>query len=140
MLIGAGGAGSAIGVAVAHERPRAMRLFDPDAARVTDLAAKVRGIDASIKVEVGAPTLDGVDILMNVSPIGMLGDPNMPVAVQSIPPEVIVFDAIVKPEQTRLLATAEASGCRVVRGREMMRGQIARMVDFFGYPETKEGS
>ena len=54
--------------------------------------------------------------------------------------EVIVFDAIVKPEQTRLLATAEASGCRVVRGREMMRGQIARMVDFFGYPETKEGS
>lgn len=140
MLIGAGGAGSAIGVAVAHERPRAMRLFDPDTARVENLAEMVRGIDASIAVEVGPPTLDGVDILMNASPVGMLGDPSIPIEVQRIPPEVVVFDAIVKPEQTRLLAVAEASGCRVVRGREMMRGQIARMVDFFGYPETKEGS
>jgi len=26
---------------------------------------------------------------------------------------------------------AERDGCTTVRGREMMRGQIARMVDFF---------
>jgi shikimate dehydrogenase len=42
-----------------------------------------------------------------------------------------VFDAIVKPEQTPLLQLADACGCMVVRGREMMRGQIARMVDYF---------
>ena len=56
----------------------------------------------------------------------------------AIPPATIVFDAIVMPEQTKLLAVAEASRCRVVRGREMMRGQIARMVEFFGIPERKE--
>jgi len=44
---------------------------------------------------------------------------------------MVVFDAIVKPEQTPLLQLAEACGCTVVRGREMMRGQIARMVDYF---------
>ena len=43
----------------------------------------------------------------------------------------IVFDAIVKPERTPLIALAEQFGCTTVYGREMMRGQIARMVDFF---------
>ena len=138
MLIGAGGAGTAIGIAVAHEHPRAMRLFDPDAARVGALADTIHGIDPAIAVRTGAPTLDGIDILMNASPIGMLGDPNMPIETGAIPPATIVFDAIVKPEQTRLLSVAEASGCRVVRGREMMRGQIARMVDFFGIPGQME--
>ena len=138
MLIGAGGAGAAIGIAVAHERPRAMRLFDPDATRLGALADKVRRIDPAIAVTTGPPTLEGIDILMNASPIGMLGDPAMPIETGAIPPATIVFDAIVKPEQTRLLSVAEASGCRIVRGREMMRGQIARMVTFFGIPEQME--
>ena len=30
-----------------------------------------------------------------------------------------------------LLGLAQRCGCRTVPGREMMRGQIARMVDFF---------
>ena len=138
MLIGAGGAGTAIGVAVAHQHPRSLRVFDSDAKRAGDLAAKVRSIDPAIEVQIGTPSLDGMDILLNASPIGMLGDPSMSIEVEHIRPEVIVFDAIVKPEQTKLLAVAQASGCRVVRGREMMRGQIARMVEFFGYPEPEE--
>ena len=131
MLIGAGGAGSAIAFAVAHEKPKSMRLFDLDWDRVETLAAKLRGVDANMEVTIGKPTAEGVDILMNASPVGMLGDANTPFEASSIPKDVIVFDAIVKPEQTRLLALAEASGCQVVRGREMMRGQISRIVDFF---------
>jgi shikimate 5-dehydrogenase len=37
----------------------------------------------------------------------------------------------VKPERTPLIALAERCGCMTVFGREMMRGQIAQMVDFF---------
>ena len=42
MLIGAGGAGRAIAAAVAHESPRALRIFDIDRERATGLAADVR--------------------------------------------------------------------------------------------------
>jgi shikimate dehydrogenase len=42
-----------------------------------------------------------------------------------------VFDAIVKPEQTPLLTRAQARGYRTIRGREMMRGQISKIVDYF---------
>ncbi len=131
MLIGAGGAGSAIAIAVAHERPRALRVFDVDPVRATALAEKVRGVDATIDIACGAPTVQGIDILLNASPVGMLDDPRVPVAADTIPPSVIVFDAIVKPEETKLLGIAAASGCETIFGREMMRGQIAKVVDFF---------
>jgi shikimate dehydrogenase len=131
MLIGAGGAGAAIGVAIAHEHPRSMRLYDVDPKRAADLAASIRGVDSSIDVSVGEPVTTGIDILLNASPVGMLTDPRTPVDVSSIAPEVIVFDAIVKPEPTKLLALAQARGCRTVLGREMMRGQISKIVDFF---------
>ncbi len=41
MLLGAGGAGSAIAVAVGHERPASLRIYDVDAGRATALAARV---------------------------------------------------------------------------------------------------
>jgi shikimate dehydrogenase len=134
-LIGAGGAGSAVGVAVAAEGPKAIRLFDVDAAKAEALAAKLRAVAPQTAVVIGPPTVEDIDILMNASPVGMLDDPRMPIAADAFPPSLIVFDAIVKPERTRLLALAERSGCRAVSGREMMRGQIAKMVDFFGYRE-----
>jgi shikimate dehydrogenase len=131
MLLGAGGAGSAIGVAIAFERPAALRVFDVDPARAETLAARVAQASPGIAVSAGAPTTDGIDILLNASPVGMLGDARLPLAVTTLPGELIVFDAIVKPETTPLLALARQCGCTTVAGREMMRGQISRMVDFF---------
>jgi shikimate dehydrogenase len=136
MLLGAGGAGAAIGVAMAHEHPGSMRLYDIDAQRAAELAASIRTIDPAIDVEVGVPVTTGIDILLNASPVGMLTDPRMPVDISAIEPRVIVFDAIVKPEPTKLLALAQARGCRTVFGREMMRGQISKIVDFFTAPAT----
>jgi shikimate dehydrogenase len=131
MLIGLGGAGSAICAAIAAEQPSAMRIFDLDAARCERMASVVRLISPNTQVTVGTPTVQGMDVLFNASPVGMLGDPRLPIEADSFPSELIVFDAIVKPEQTPLLALAERCGCRVVRGREMMRGQISKIVDYF---------
>jgi shikimate dehydrogenase len=131
MLIGAGGAGSAIGVAVAHQGPAAMRIFDLDTRRATQLVEAIEKIDPHIDVDLANPTVEHIDILLNASPVGMLGDARMPIDVVEIPPEIIVFDAIVKPELTKLLALAQQCGCQTIRGREMMRGQIKKIVDFF---------
>ena len=131
MLLGAGGAGSAIAVAIAGERPASLHIYDVDAGRAETLARKLAHANPGVEATAGAPTASGVDILLNASPVGMLGDARMPFDVASLARELVVFDAIVKPERTPLLALAEASGCTTVYGREMMRGQISRMVDFF---------
>lgn len=135
-LIGAGGAGSAIGVAMAYEKPRSIRVTDVDVQRAEQLAARIRGLNIATDVSIGSARVDDIDILLNASPVGMLSDPRMPVDVSGIDPRVIVFDAIVKPDMTPLLTTARGRGCKVIHGAEMMRGQLMRMVDFFGYREA----
>jgi shikimate dehydrogenase len=131
MLIGAGGAGGAIGNAIAGERPRSVRLHDLDRARVEALAEKISSVDSRIEVAVASATIEDVDILMNASPVGMLADARLPIDVRSLPRDLIVFDAVVVPERTPLMTLAEASGCTTVYGREMMHGQRDRMIDFF---------
>jgi shikimate dehydrogenase len=131
MMIGVGGAGSAIAVAVGREGPASMRIFDPDAQRAEDGAEKVRRCSPSTQVEIGEPVVDGIDVLINASPVGMLDDTRMPIRAETLPRDLIVFDAIVKPEMTRLLSLARDSGCTFIQGREMMRGQISKIVDFF---------
>ena len=131
MLLGAGGAGSAIAVAIGYEQPASMRIFDVDAARATALQDKVARANPGLDVAAGSATTEGIDILLNASPVGMLGDTRLPMEIATLPRELVVFDAIVKPERTPLLELAESCGCKIVYGREMMRGQISRMVDFF---------
>jgi shikimate dehydrogenase len=131
MLLGAGGAGSAIAAAIGFERPASLRIFDVDAARAETLAARLSAAYAEVEFSGGAAVIDDIDILLNASPVGMLDDARLPVPLAALPRTLVVFDAIVTPERTPLLALAEACGCTTVRGREMMRGQIARMVDFF---------
>jgi shikimate dehydrogenase len=131
MMIGVGGAGSAIAVAVGRESPASMRIFDPDAQRAGDVAEKVGRCSPSTQVEIGEPTVTGMDVLINASPVGMLDDTRVPIRMDTLPRDLIVFDAIVKPEMTGLLSLAKESGCMFIQGREMMRGQISKIVDFF---------
>ena len=140
MLIGLGGAGSAICAAISAEQPRLLRIFDLDDKRCRSMAEKVRRISPATEIQIGKPDIQGIDILLNASPVGMLGDLRLPIDVDHFPPELIVFDVVVKPEQTPLLALAEKSGCSVVRGREMMRGQISKIVDYFALQTRAAGS
>ncbi len=131
MLLGAGGAGSAIAAAIAFERPASLRIFDIDSERARLLAETVARANPRVAVAAASPTTRDVDILVNASPVGMLDDARLPLPIPHLPRELVVFDAIVKPERTPLITLAEQFGCTTVYGREMMRGQIARMVDFF---------
>ena len=131
LLIGLGGAGGAIAAAVASEQPLRMHIWDLNPDRCRQSAELIARLSPDTQVLVGPPHLDGVDVLMNASPVGMLDDARLPLVADALAPELVVFDTIVYPEQTPLLQLAHRSGCRVVTGREMMQGQIARIVDFF---------
>jgi len=133
-LIGLGGAGSAICLAMAYEKPKLMRLFDINPLTTERMVKMVNTISPQTIVEVGAPHADGIDILLNASPVGMLSDSRLPLAVETLKNGLVVFDAIVMPENTPLLTLAIDCGCEVVRGREMMLGQISKIVDYFFAP------
>lgn len=135
MILGLGGAGGAIACAMAAERPGRMRLHDLSAERCRFTSQCIARISPTTTVETGPPRLDDTDVLINATPVGMLDDSRLPLDVSSLPAQLVVFDAIVMPEQTPLLGLAERCGCTVVRGREMMLGQIPQLVDRLLDPE-----
>jgi shikimate dehydrogenase len=130
LLIGAGGAGSAIAAAIADEKPNNLRIYDLNTTRLERLISRLRSINAGVDIEAGAPDSSERDILLNATPVGMLGDQRLPINADRLPPSLTVFDAIVKPDITPLLKLAEASGCTTVRGREMMAGQMWRIAKY----------
>jgi shikimate dehydrogenase len=108
-----------------------MWLHDLKADRIDAVAQLIASISPDTQLQIGQVPLDEVDILLNATPMGMLDDQRMAITATTLPAGLVVFDAVVIPEQTPLLRLAERCGCTVVKGREMMLGQIARIVDFF---------
>ncbi len=89
------------------------------------------------KVEAEAVAEDryDVDILANATPLGLRDGDALPCDPARIAPRTIVTDVIPKPDITPLLAAAQARGCTVVTGREMVEGQVGLIAAFLGLGE-----
>jgi shikimate dehydrogenase len=132
LLLGAGGAGSAIAWALAEAGAVSVTLHDVDEGRAGELAARVAKAYTACAIVVGKPNVQGHDILVNATPTGMTPGDGLPADFGALDPNLIVADIIMKPEVTPLLAHARACGCRTMPGRAMLEGQADELVGFFG--------
>ena len=131
MLIGAGGAGSAIACALAQAGVTSITLSDIDGDKARTLAARVTAAYPGCAIRVGAPTLDSIALLINATPIGMKPQDGLPTPLGTIAPGVGVAD-VVHGVETALLRHAAACGCPTVAGQAMMEAQVDAMLAFFG--------
>ncbi|WP_244849335.1 shikimate dehydrogenase [Caballeronia sp. SL2Y3] len=130
LLIGAGGAGSAIGQALIEAGVASLAVRDFDAARtgalVSRLASLGRGA-VSIADDGDAPAHD---IVVNASPAGMrAGDP-LPFDVSRLPATTFVGDVVTKPPITPFIEAARTRGCPTVTGTQMFGRVCDAIVDF----------
>lgn len=133
LIAGAGGVGSAIAASLAGRGAARLALFDPDARAAERLAERLAGRFPELRVD-GFAT--DVDIAVNASPLGMNdGDP-LPFDVSGLDARTLVADVVLKTEITPLLAAAQARGCRVQTGGDMLYEQIPAYLEFFGLPTT----
>ena len=66
------------------------------------------------------------DILINATPVGMFPKVNeTPIAKNKLKPDMVVFDTIYNPVETKLMRDAKAQGCKVVGGLPMFIQQAA---------------
>ncbi len=130
VLIGTGGAGSAIACALAEAGAASITLCDLDQRKARALAARVAAIAPACTLRVGPATAEGAEILINASPVGMKPDDGLPAPLGSLPAHMVVGDVVLK-EETPLLRHARACGCATVGGRDMMLGQVDAMLAFF---------
>lgn len=131
-MMGAGGVARAMAMALAEAGVSALTLRDLDAGRAEDLACAVVTAFPKVRAEAVVEDRYVCDILANATPLGLReGDP-LPCDPARIAVRTIVTDVIPKPDITPLLAAAQARGCTVVTGREMVEGQAGLVAAFLG--------
>ena len=130
-LFGAGGAGSAIAFALADAGVAAIDIIDTDAAKAGSLADKLRPLFRQCRLEVAEAVPEGIDMVVNASPVGMGAQDGLPGPVRALDRSVLVGDVVIRESPTALIRLAMDRGCRWVDGRDMHGGQIDAIVAFF---------
>jgi shikimate dehydrogenase len=138
LLLGAGGAGSAIAFAVASAGARALTIFDVDEPRAANLAQAVAA-QTGCRAKFGPADPRGCDIVINATAMGMNADDVMPVDADRLDPGSFVVDIVTAPDPTPLCRAAQARGCRTQDGRAMHEGQAVHALRFLGFDYTPDG-
>jgi shikimate dehydrogenase len=126
VLLGAGGAGSAIAHAVLRLGAARLVVVDSDAARANALAAALNALYGAGRVSAGsdpASALQGASGLIHATPTGMDKLPGLPLPEALLKPALWVAEIVYFPLQTALLKAARARGCATVDGGTMAVGQ-----------------
>ena len=133
LVVGSGGVGSAIAASLAAAGVAAIGLYDSNTALSEELAGRLRQYYPQLDVRTGASDPAPYDVVVNATPLGMKdGDP-MPVDVTRIKPATFVGEVVMKEEMTPLLRAAQAKGCPIQVGTDMLFEQIPAYLEFFGF-------
>lgn len=133
LLIGAGGAGSAVAFALAEAGVAQLTIYDLDAEKAARVVAGIGKSYPAVRAETGPPVpMRGHDVVVNATPLGMVAGDPLPVDPAYLDPSMVVVDVVMKPEITPLLRAAAGKGCRIQPGRYMLEGQVAAIGAFFG--------
>lgn len=129
LLVGAGGAGSAIAEAVASAGVSTLDIIDIDDQRNETIVSKLAR--AGLPVRKGSSaSAAGYDIVLNATPLGMrAGDP-LPVPADTLSADAFVGDVLTAPDPSPLIAAARQKGCRTSTGADMFHHVCALMVAF----------
>jgi shikimate dehydrogenase len=122
VLLGGGGAGRAVEVAL--ERTRATRVV---------WLMRRDGSWGRLAEELGA-----ADLVVNATPVGT-GSDESPIPAGLLRPGLAVYDLVYRPSPTRLVREARAAGALAVGGAGMLLGQGWRSLElWFGRPAPVE--
>jgi shikimate dehydrogenase len=128
LLVGAGGAGSAIALSLIQKGVSELAIYDVDSRRRESLAARLKDIGAN--THVGSTDPRGFDLAINATPTGSRpGDP-LPMEAEKLEPQTFVADVITEPVRTRFLEVAAARGCRTQVGTSMFAGQVDLVAEY----------
>lgn len=118
LLIGAGGAGSAIALALSETGVAELAIHDADAGRLDALLERLRK-GTSNRISRGSTDPTGFDIVVNATPMGMRPDDPLPVDAERLAAGCFVGCVVTVPAVSPLIAAARALGCRTSTGLDM---------------------
>lgn len=147
-VLGTGGAARAI-VAALSDAGFVVVLAGRDADKAAALLAEVAAGDdhhVAPLAHFAAPTdfafddrAGCLDLVVNATTLGMMGQPPLAFDISHAPPGSIVYDVVYAPLETALLRNARGAGMRTIDGLAMLVGQAALAFErFFGVPPPRD--
>ena len=134
-LIGAGGGARAAVAALAGLGVGELRIIVRDPARGRDLLEGVATKGAVFGFESAGEALDGCVGMVNASPLGLAGFPQMPATLlrglAAIRRGGFVLDMVYGSAKTPLIEQAERAGLRAKDGLAMLTGQAKQAFRYF---------
>ena len=127
LLIGAGGAGRAIGHALAEAGVSALFISDIDEAQAAALSSRLADAFPDVVVRAGFIPERAFDLVVNASPCGMGAADPLPVpqaVIELIAPDGLAADVVTSPERTRFLELAAQRGLKIQFGHQMAGAQL----------------
>jgi shikimate dehydrogenase len=135
LLLGAGGAGRVAALKLASADVAELYLVNRTEAKARALAAEIRKRYLGIKVSGGYPKSARVvlDLLLNATSLGLKPGDGSPLDERkfAIGQARAGYDMIYRPEETELLKSAKAAGCRTANGLGMLLHQGARALELW---------
>jgi len=131
VMLGAGGAGRAVAVALADAGVASLTLLARNPEQRRGLAAHLRrqGYSGAAHAALDAPDarkrLDEAHLVINTTPLGLKPTDPLPLPEDWIPENRCVADLVYGRGPTRLLQAAARRGCRTVPGWHMLLHQGA---------------
>ncbi|MBT6912072.1 MAG: shikimate dehydrogenase, partial [Rhodospirillaceae bacterium] len=123
VMVGAGGSAKAIAVALLDAGVPELVILNRTRARAEALANALGSGGGNVTVgdwEERAARLGSAQFLINCTTQGMQGQPALDLALDDLPLDAVVMDAVYTPLLTPLLAAAHARGNRIVDGLGML--------------------
>ena len=133
VLLGAGGAGSAIAHAVLALGAQRLRIVDTEPARAEALAAALQprhGVEVRAQADIGQ-AMAGATGLIHATPTGMAKLPGLPLPPALLRSSLWVSEVVYFPIETELLLAARRAGCATVDGGTMAVGQAVGAFELF---------
>lgn len=120
-MLGAGGAGSGIAVALVEAGLKSLSIRELQPSRVDRLAARLEADVAAVEM----PTdLSQFDLVVNATSLGLREDDPLPFDLSSADRSCFVGDVIAEPSISRLRRAADALGLSSIGGMDMLQGQV----------------
>src|SRR5262245_36508564 len=129
LVLGCGGAGSAIAISMLKAGVRELVVHDCDPARSNKLVDLLKDI-GSDRARTGSNDPRGFDLVCNATPMGMAdGDP-LPIDASLLAPSMFVGDVVAGHGETPFISAARKAGCRTADGDAMVVAVLDVMCDF----------
>lgn len=135
LLLGAGGAGVAVGFALIECGIRELLVYDTDTIRAHGLVTKLKAhhptVDIYCSQSLAQAVSSGLCGIVNATPMGMADYPGTAIPLDLLSPYLWVTEIVYFPYETKLLAHARALGCRVMSGAGMAVWQAVHAFKLF---------